>query len=176
NNNNNINNNNNNNNGNNTNNAPIINQNCQTYQTQWNIEEDNLIRSRNIKKLTIVELSILLPNKSTTEIESRINFLERKRLTISSLLSDYSDSDADANSNISTPTRRSSFSSNNSIIYTTSVTSSKPNPVFEQNEISSSYSSSVSFSNSYNHHNENFQTHKQISNMIVLPPIRLNQN
>lgn len=90
----------------------------------WTTEEDNLIRSRVSKKLSIIELSILLPNKSTSEIENRIHFLERKKLSISSLLTEnLMDSNSSSGStsslesdteitNVLTPTRTSSFSSN----------------------------------------------------------------
>lgn len=90
----------------------------------WTTEEDNLVRSRITKKLSVIELSILLPSKSAIEIQDRINFLERKKLSISSLLTDNI-SECSANfsstssvesdselSNIPTPTRASSFSSN----------------------------------------------------------------
>lgn len=79
-----------------------------SFKNRWTIEEDNLIRSRISKKLSVVELSILLPNKSTSSIEERIAFLERKKLTISSLLSSE-DPNGDSGSNVLISTRGTSL-------------------------------------------------------------------
>ena len=73
----------------NTNNNNNNNNNNNLY---WTLEEDNLIRSRNSKNLSTVELSILLPKKTINEIKNRIMFLERKKLSISSLLIDNTNS------------------------------------------------------------------------------------
>jgi hypothetical protein len=56
----------------------------------WTIEEDNLLRSRVSKKLSIVELSILMPNRNIVDIENRIETLEHKKLSIASLLTEES--------------------------------------------------------------------------------------
>lgn len=80
---------------------------------KWTFEEDGLIRSRILKKLSLTELSILLPNKTTDLIINRINFLERQKLSIASLLTD--DSDSESENNLHLTSRTSSFSSNMSV-------------------------------------------------------------
>ncbi|GMF60145.1 unnamed protein product [[Candida] boidinii] len=45
-------------------------------QSIWTKDEDDLIRSKNEKNLTMVELSILLPKRTENEIKSRIRYFE----------------------------------------------------------------------------------------------------
>lgn len=126
----------------------IMSQNNEIFKP-WALEEDNLLRSRVDKKLSVTELSILLPNKSIMEIENRINILENRKISIASLLTDDSSSTSTSNlnsdsefdnSSISTSTRSSSFSVcyNNVAFTNPSFTMKSNNQIFLPNNNTSS--------------------------------------
>lgn len=124
----------------------------------WTVDEDNLICSRDAKNLSIVELSILLPNKSTNNIENRIQFLERKKVSIDSLLTHDSDH---SNLRAASPTCSTASSSVSSTPISTSILNY------------STCSSSINVGSGIQHH-PNKISHFPIyqTTTTVLPPIK----
>lgn len=164
-------------------------QNQQPQSTSsWTPQEDTLILSRNVKGLTIMELSILLSNRTGKEIEERIKFLEKqKKVSVNSLISDNSsdveqDVSNSRNSSSSSIATVSSFNNNINNNINTTKTSTIPLP--QQLSLTSSLTPIPSKYPQQYHYQHQFPTPtptptstSSSNQSITLPPLQnLNMN
>lgn len=148
-----------------------------TTNSSWTSQEDTLILSHKVKGLTIMELLILLPNRTGKEIEERIKFLEQKKISVGSMITDTNNNSSDIDRDLSNS--RNSSSSSIATVSSFNIGSNNiPVPTLLPNLGVPNLPSTTSITSKYPqqyHYPTHFQPQSQYINQnqsITLPPLQ----